>query len=93
MIKTETRTGNWNVAAYVVKHDADKHVERYSEEVDDGRAALFWHILAAHLHHTWPEDADTCLKYTEGQQLDLAFKGYPCQHANSVNEQLMLLCD
>ena len=79
---TETGTGGWEVVAYIVQHDADKHVERNSEEVDDGRAALFWHILTAHLHHAWPEDADTCLKHTEGQQLDLAFKRDPCQHTN-----------
>lgn len=63
---TETRTGSWEVVAYIVQHDADKHVERYSKEVDDGGAALFRHILAAHFHHAWPEDADTRLKHTEG---------------------------
>ena len=63
---TERRTGSWQLVAYIVQHDADKHIERYSEEVDDGGSALFRHILAAHFHHTWPEDADTRLKRTEG---------------------------
>ena len=61
--------------AYIVEHDADKHVEGYPEEVDDGGAALLWHILAAHLHHAGPEEAHAGLKHTEGQQLDLALKG------------------
>ena len=72
---TGTRTGSCEAVAYIVQHDADKHVKRYSEEIDDGRAALFRHILAAHLHHAWPEDANTCLKHTERQQLNLALKG------------------
>lgn len=91
------RTGKYNedrqleVRAYIVQHDADKHVEGYSEEVDDGGAALFWHILAAHLHHAGPENADACLKHTEGYQLDLAFEGDPCQQVSSAsgNHNLM----
>ena len=84
----ETRAGTENVGAYIVKHDADEQVERYPEEVDDGGTALLWHILAAHLHHAWPEDANTGLKHTEGQQLDLAFKSDPCQHANRESQAL-----
>lgn len=80
------------VRAYIVQHDADEHVEGYSEEVDDSRTALFWHILAAHLHHAGPEDADACLKHTEGQQLDLAFEGDPCQHISSASA-CATLCD
>lgn len=73
------------VRTYIVQHDADKHVEGYSEEVDNGGTALFWHILAAHLHHAGPEDADACLKHTEGYQLDLAFEGDSCQQVSSAS--------
>lgn len=67
-----------NGRAYIVQHDAHKQVERYPEEVDDSGAALFRYILAAQLHHAWPEDADACLEHAESQQLDLAFSGDPC---------------
>lgn len=75
-----SRAGRWvGTGTHIVQHDADKHVERDPEEVDDCRSALFWHILAAHLHHAGPEEAHTRFKHTEGQQLNLALKGDACK--------------
>ena len=67
---------------YIVQHDAHKHVEWYPEEVDDGGSALLWHVLAAHLHHAGPEQPNTGLKDTEGQQLHLACQVDACKTGN-----------
>lgn len=76
---------------HIVQHDADEHVERDPEEVDDGGSALFGQVLAAHLHHAGPEEAHTRFKHTEGQQLNLALKRDACkcgkQHKYSHGKQ------
>lgn len=57
---------------HVIQDEADKDVEGYAEEVDDGRSDFLWHMLTAHLHHAWPEYAHHELKGAKSNQLDLA---------------------
>ena len=63
---------------HIVQDDADEHVEGDAEEVDDGGAHLLRDVLAAHLHHAGPEEADRKLKDAEGDQLQLPLEGDAC---------------
>ncbi len=55
----------------MVQDKADEDVEGNTEEVDDGGPDLLGHMLAAHLHHAGPEQADHELEAAECHQLDL----------------------
>lgn len=63
---------------HIVEHDADKHVERDPEEVDDCGPALLRHILASHFHHAGPKETHTGLKHTKSQQLNFTLKSDAC---------------
>ena len=63
---------------HIIQDKADEDVERYAEEVDDGRSDFLWHVLTPHLHHAWPKHAHHELKGTKGNQLDLTRCRDPC---------------
>lgn len=67
------------VESYIVEDHAYKQVERDAEDVDDCGATFLGHVLAAHLHHAGPEDADGRLKYAEGNELHLTRKTNGCE--------------
>ena len=67
--------------AYIVEDNADKQIQRHSEQVDNCGPHLLWYMLTAHLHHAGPEQADSKFEDTEGNQLQLPLECDACGNA------------
>lgn len=54
---------------YIVQDNADKDIQRNTEEVHDCASGFFRDVLGSHLHYGWPKQSYTRLKYTEPEKL------------------------
>ena len=56
---------------YIVEHNANEHINRNSEEVQNGASWCLWDVLRSQFHDWRPKDPDASLEDTKQKKLDM----------------------